>query len=98
MEVTLARRAAAASLYAQLWLMGVFSRGAYHGYKPSVDLCEVQRLRIAEALGATEIARLLGLPARWCSAPWPLMRGRGNAIPVYSPLQLNATAPSLYKV
>lgn len=37
------------------------ARGAYRGRKPSVDLIEVQRLRFEEKLGATEIARRLGV-------------------------------------
>ncbi len=36
-------------------------RGVYHGRKPSVDTAEIQRLRIEEKLGATEIARRLGI-------------------------------------
>ncbi|NHZ64440.1 helix-turn-helix domain-containing protein [Massilia sp. CCM 8694] len=36
-------------------------RGAYHGRKPSVDSAEVQRLHVEEKLGATEIARRLGV-------------------------------------
>jgi DNA invertase Pin-like site-specific DNA recombinase len=37
------------------------ARGAYHGRKPSVDSAEVQRLHVEEKLGATEIARRLGV-------------------------------------
>ena len=37
------------------------TRGAYHGRKPSVDCAEVLRLRVEEKLGATEIARRLGV-------------------------------------
>ena len=37
------------------------TRGAYHGRKPSVDPAEVLRLRVEEKLGATEIARRLGV-------------------------------------
>lgn len=37
------------------------TRGAYHGRKPSVDSAEVMRLRVEEKLGATEIARRLGV-------------------------------------
>lgn len=36
-------------------------RGVYRGRKPSIDSAEVQRLRIDEKLGATEIARRLGV-------------------------------------
>ena len=35
-------------------------RGVYRGRKPSIDPAEVQRLRIEEKLGPTEIARPLG--------------------------------------
>lgn len=37
------------------------SRGVYRGRKPSVDIAEIQRLRLEEKLGATEIARRLGV-------------------------------------
>ncbi|MDQ1830183.1 recombinase family protein [Massilia scottii] len=37
------------------------ARGAYHGRNPSVDSVEVERLQVAEKLGATEIARWLGV-------------------------------------
>lgn len=37
------------------------ARGAYHGRKPSVNSAEVHRLSIEEKLGATEIARRLGV-------------------------------------
>jgi DNA invertase Pin-like site-specific DNA recombinase len=37
------------------------ARGVYRGRKPSIDPAEVQRLRIEEKLGATEIARRLGV-------------------------------------
>ncbi|MEC5161358.1 MULTISPECIES: helix-turn-helix domain-containing protein [unclassified Janthinobacterium] len=37
------------------------ARGAYRGRKPSVDPVEVQRLRVEAKLGATEIARRLGV-------------------------------------
>ena len=36
-------------------------RGVYRGRKPSIDPAEVQRLRLEEKLGATEIARRLGV-------------------------------------
>lgn len=36
-------------------------RGVYQGRKPSIDSAEVQRLRVVEKLGATEIARRLGV-------------------------------------
>ncbi|SMF97868.1 Site-specific DNA recombinase [Methylomagnum ishizawai] len=36
-------------------------RGAYRGRKPSVDRAEIRRLRTEEGLGATEIARRLGV-------------------------------------
>ena len=36
-------------------------RGVYRGRKPSIDPAEVQRLRIEEKLGPTEIARRLGV-------------------------------------
>ena len=36
-------------------------RGVYRGRKPSIDPAEVQRLRVEEKLGATEIARRLGV-------------------------------------
>ena len=37
------------------------ARGVYRGRKPSVDVAEVQRLRLEEKLGASEIARRLGV-------------------------------------
>jgi len=37
------------------------SRGVYRGRKPSVDTAEILRLRLEEKLGATEIARRLGV-------------------------------------
>ena len=37
------------------------ARGVYRGRKPSIDTAEVQRLRVDEKLGATEIARRLGI-------------------------------------
>jgi DNA invertase Pin-like site-specific DNA recombinase len=37
------------------------ARGVYRGRKPSIDPAEVQRLRSEEKLGATEIARRLGI-------------------------------------
>ena len=37
------------------------SRGVYRGRKPSVDTAEIQRLRLEDKLGATEIARRLGV-------------------------------------
>jgi len=37
------------------------SRGVYRGRKPSVDTAEIKRLRDEEKLGATEIARRLGI-------------------------------------
>lgn len=37
------------------------ARGVYRGRKPSIDPAEVQRLRFEEKLGATEIARRLGI-------------------------------------
>jgi DNA invertase Pin-like site-specific DNA recombinase len=37
------------------------SRGVYRGRKPSVDTAEIKRLRHDEKLGATEIARRLGI-------------------------------------
>jgi DNA invertase Pin-like site-specific DNA recombinase len=37
------------------------SRGVYRGRKPSVDTAEIQRLRLEEKLGATAIARRLGV-------------------------------------
>src|SRR4051794_11779694 len=37
------------------------ARGFYRGRKPSIDPAEVQRLRLKEKLGATEIARRLGV-------------------------------------
>lgn len=37
------------------------ARGVYRGRKPSIDSVEVQRLRSEEKLGATEIARRLGV-------------------------------------
>ena len=36
-------------------------RGVYRGRKPSIDPAKVQRLRVEEKLGATEIARRLGV-------------------------------------
>jgi DNA invertase Pin-like site-specific DNA recombinase len=37
------------------------TRGVYRGRKPSIDPAEVHRLRVDEKLGATEIARRLGV-------------------------------------
>lgn len=37
------------------------TRGVYRGRKPSVDTAEIKRLRDEEKLGATEIARRLGI-------------------------------------
>jgi DNA invertase Pin-like site-specific DNA recombinase len=37
------------------------SRGVYRGRKPSIDTAEIKRLRHDEKLGATEIARRLGI-------------------------------------
>jgi DNA invertase Pin-like site-specific DNA recombinase len=37
------------------------ARGVYRGRKPSIDRLEVQRLQAEEKLGATEIARRLGV-------------------------------------
>jgi DNA invertase Pin-like site-specific DNA recombinase len=37
------------------------SRGVYRGRKPSIDTAEILRLRLEEKLGATEIARRLGV-------------------------------------
>lgn len=37
------------------------ARGVYRGRKPSIDPLEVQRLQAEEKLGATEIARRLGV-------------------------------------
>ncbi len=37
------------------------ARGVYRGRKPSIDSAAIQRLRIEEKLGATEIARRLGV-------------------------------------
>lgn len=37
------------------------ARGVYRGRKPSIDPAQVQRLRVEEKLGATEIARRLGV-------------------------------------
>ena len=37
------------------------SRGVYRGRKPSVDTAEILRLRLEDKLGATEIARRLGV-------------------------------------
>lgn len=37
------------------------ARGVYRGRKPTIDVTEVQRLHIEEKLGATEIARQLGI-------------------------------------
>lgn len=37
------------------------ARGVYRGRKPSVDTAEIKRLRYEEKLGATEIARRLGI-------------------------------------
>jgi DNA invertase Pin-like site-specific DNA recombinase len=37
------------------------SRGVYRGRKPSVNTAEIQRLRLEDKLGATEIARRLGV-------------------------------------
>jgi DNA invertase Pin-like site-specific DNA recombinase len=36
-------------------------RGVYRGRKPSIDAVEIQRLKQEEKLGATEIARRLGV-------------------------------------
>lgn len=37
------------------------ARGVYRGRKPSIDPVEIQRLHVHEKLGATEIARRLGV-------------------------------------
>jgi len=37
------------------------AHGVYRGRKPSIDVAEVRRLRIQHKLGATEIARRLGI-------------------------------------
>lgn len=37
------------------------ARGVYRGRKRSIDTTEIQRLRVEEKLGATEIARRLGI-------------------------------------
>lgn len=37
------------------------ARGVYHGRKRSVDSAEIKRLRVEDKLGATEIARRLGV-------------------------------------
>lgn len=37
------------------------ARGVYHGRKPSIDFAEIKRLRAEDKLGATEIARRLGV-------------------------------------
>lgn len=37
------------------------ARGAYHGHKSSIDPAEIQRLHVEEKLGATAIARRLGV-------------------------------------
>lgn len=37
------------------------AKGVYRGRKPSIDVAEVKRLREAEGLGATEIAKRLGI-------------------------------------
>jgi DNA invertase Pin-like site-specific DNA recombinase len=37
------------------------ARGVYRGRKPSVDMLEIRRLREEQKLGATEIARRLGI-------------------------------------
>ncbi len=37
------------------------AKGVYKGRKPSIDVDEVRRLRDEEGLGATEIARHLGI-------------------------------------
>lgn len=42
-------------------LARVKAAGVYKGRKPSIDVDEVKRLRDVEGLGATEIARKLGI-------------------------------------
>jgi DNA invertase Pin-like site-specific DNA recombinase len=37
------------------------ARGAYHGRKPAVDSGEIRRMREVDKIGATEIARRLGI-------------------------------------
>jgi DNA invertase Pin-like site-specific DNA recombinase len=37
------------------------ARGAYRGRKPSIDTAEIRRLRDQDGLGATAIARRLGI-------------------------------------
>ena len=37
------------------------AKGVYRGRKPSIDLAEVRRLRVEEKLGATAIAKRLGI-------------------------------------
>lgn len=42
-------------------IAGAKARGVYQGRKPSIDPAEIQRLRVEEKLGPTEIARRLGI-------------------------------------
>ena len=37
------------------------ARGVYRGRKPSIDMAEIRRLRDQDGLGATAIARRLGI-------------------------------------
>jgi DNA invertase Pin-like site-specific DNA recombinase len=37
------------------------ARGVYRGHKPSIDMTEIRRLRDQDGLGATAIARRLGI-------------------------------------
>ena len=52
------------------------ARGVYRGRKPSIDPAEIRRLRVEEKLGATAIARRLGIGRRRCIAPSPAVMVR----------------------
>ncbi len=58
------------------------ARGVYRGRKPSIDPAEVWRLYTMEKMGATAIARRLGI------GRWKIMSSRRSAIPADSLLQL----------
>lgn len=57
------------------------ARGANNGRKPWGDSAEVQRLRVGEKLGATAIARRLGVGRAYLyTARWPAVSSRRKAI------------------
>lgn len=65
-------------------------RGVYQGRKPSIDAAEVKRLRTAEGLGPTAIARRLGI-AR-ASVYRALARSGQAGVPKAKPAAVEPTA------